>query len=175
MKESATQLQPAKKELGPLKLASSDDIFSHMRETFDSIARRAYEIFESNGRQLGRDLEDWFRAEGELLHPTHLEMSESDDALNVKAEVPGFEAKDLEINLEPGRLTVAGKREWSKEEKKEKLLYSERRSNQLFRSLELPVEIDVDKATATLKDGVLELRMPKTPVAKKVQIRPKAA
>ncbi len=175
MKEQGSQLQTTKRSIGPLRLANMDEILRDMRETFDSVARRAYEIFEANGRQLGRDMEDWFRAESELLHPLHVEMRESHDKIIVKAEVPGFEPKDIEINVEPGRLTIAGKREWSKEEKEQKLLYSERRSNQFFRCLDLPVEVDAEKAAATLKDGLLELLLPKTTTAKRIRIEPKAA
>ena len=173
MKEQATELR--KRELGPLRLRNMDEIFRDMEESFDSIARRAYEIFEANGRQLGRDLENWFHAERELLHPVDVEVRESDDMLTLKAEVPGFEAKDLEISVEPNRLTLAGKREWTKEEEKEKVVYSERRRNQLFRCLDLPTEIIPERATATLKDGILELKMPKSTTAKKIRIEAKAA
>lgn len=173
MKEQGSELR--KRDVGPLKLASMDEIFQDMRDAFDSVARRAYEIFEANGRQFGRDLEDWFRAERELLHPVHMELRESDNQLTLKAEVPGFDAKDLEISVEPHRLTLAGKREWKKEEEKERVLFSERRSSQLFRSFELPAEIVPEKATATLKDGMLELKLPKSTTAKKIRIEPKAA
>lgn len=164
-----------KRELGPLRLKTIDEIFQDMRDSFDSIARRAYEIFEANGRQFGRDMEDWFRAERELLHPVNVEVRDSDDLLTLRAEVPGFEAKDLEISVEPNRMTLAGKREWRKEEEKEKVLLSERRTNQLFRSLELPSEIIPEKVTATLKDGILELKMPKSATTRKIRIEPKAA
>ena len=173
MAEQGSELR--KRELGPLRLKTIDEIFQDMRDAFDSIARRAYEIFEADGRQLGRDLENWFRAERELLHPVNVEIRESDDMLTLIAEVPGFEAKDLEISLEPNRLTLAGKREWTKEEEKEKLVYSERRAKHLFRCLDLPVEIVPEKATATLKDGILEIKMPKSTAAKKVKIEAKAA
>ncbi|MDE3136722.1 MAG: DUF2934 domain-containing protein, partial [Acidobacteriota bacterium] len=106
MREQGTELR--KRELGPLRLKNMDEIFQDMRESFDSIARRAYEIFEANGRQFGRDMEDWFRAERELLQPVNVEIRESDDLLTLKAEVPGFDAKDLEISVEPDRLTLAG-------------------------------------------------------------------
>ena len=148
MREESTGLQPVRKELGPLKLASFDQIFRDMQETFDAIARRAYEIFEGNGRQWGRDLDDWFRAESELLHPVNVELGESDNAVIVRAEVPGFELKDLEVGIEGRQLTIAGKHETSKEEGKEKVLYSERQSNRLYRCIELPAEVDSEKTTA---------------------------
>lgn len=173
MREQGTELR--KRDLGPLKLASMDEILRDMREAFDSVARRAYEIFEANGRQMGRDIDDWFRAERELLQPVNLEVRESDDMLTLRADVPGFEAKDLEVNVEPTRFTLAGKREWTKEEEKEKVLLSERRTNQLFRCLDLPVEIIPEKVTATLKGGILELKMPKSATTRKIRIEPKAA
>lgn len=175
MREESTPLQPFRKELGPLKLMTFNEIVEDMQGTFDAIARRAYEIFEGSGRQPGHEMEDWFRAENELLHPVTLELRESDNAVIVRAEVPGFEAKDLEIGVEGTQLTIAGKRETSKEEEKEKVLYSERRSNQLYRSIELPAGVDSEKATATLKGGVLELTMPKSAPTKKIRVEPKAA
>jgi HSP20 family protein len=175
MKEQGTAMHPVKRVSGPLKLVSFDDIFEDMRQTFDDIARRAYQIFESNGRQFGRDVEDWFRAETEFLHPVQLELSETDNSVTLRAEVPGFETKDLEIGIEGRQLTIAGKRESRKEEEKEQVLYSERRSNQLFRQIELPTEVDAEKTSATLQGGILELKMPKLATAKKIRIEAKAA
>lgn len=174
MKEQTTSLHAAR-EAAPVRLATVDQIFDDMKQAFDSIARRAYEFFESNGRQYGRDLEDWFKAEAELLHPVHLDASESENTVTVRAEVPGFNANELEISLEPRRLTIAGKRESAKEEKKGKTVYSKRCSNQLFRSVDLPSEVDAEKVTATLKNGILEIEMRKAAQAKKTRIEPKAA
>jgi HSP20 family protein len=174
MKEQETGMRTAKEAM-PIRLATLEDIFRDMKESFDTIARRAYEIFESNGRQFGRDMEDWLRAEHEMLHPVHLEISETGEAVKVRAEVPGFTEKDLEISVEPRRLTIAGKRESKKEEKKEKTVYSEWRSDQLFRCVELPADVEAEKVKATLKDGVLELLMPKSTSARKIRIEPKAA
>lgn len=177
MKEQATQL-PIKKEIGPIRASNFNAIFDNMRDTFDSIARRAYELFESHGSQPGHDLENWFRAENEFFHPTHVEIREANGMVQVRAEVPGFEAKDLEVSIEPNRLTIAGKRETSQKEEKENILYSECHSNQMFRSVALPVEVNAERASATLKEGVLELNIPKAveaPTAKKVKVRAKTA
>lgn len=153
--------------------AKTGDLISRMDEIFDSISRRAFELFEGNGRFLGRELEDWLRAEGEILQPVRINVSESDESLEVRAEVPGFTEKELEINVEPRRLTIAGKRESKKEEKKGKTLYAEETSDQILRVVNLPADIDTEKVTATLKNGVLELSMPKTSRTRKIQ--PKAA
>jgi len=141
-----------------------------MEELHNSIARRAFELFEGNGRWPGRELEDWLRAESELLHPTHLELTESDNHLNVRAEVPGFSAKDLEINVEPRRLTVSGKRETKEENKKGKTIYSELSTGEILRVVDLPADVDTSNITATLKDGILNVKMAKSPAPKSVRV-----
>jgi HSP20 family protein len=165
--KSAAAVQPAK-EAAPMKLLPGGDLFDRMQELSKSIAQRAFEIFEGRGRVDGHDLEDWFGAESELLHPIHLDIAESGDAVTVHAEVPGFSAQELEVSLEPHRLTISGKRESSEERKTKQTIYREHCSNQIFRAIDLPAEVDSSKVTATLKDGVLELVMPKVAKAQKV-------
>jgi HSP20 family molecular chaperone IbpA len=75
------------------------DILDKMNETNSLIAQRAYEIFESRGGAHGSDPDDWFTAEGEVLHPLAIERTETESALRITAQVPGFEAKDLEVVL----------------------------------------------------------------------------
>ncbi len=172
--KSATALQPMREGL-PIRLVAADDLFDRMRETYDSVARRAFEIFESSGQTFGHDMGDWFRAESELLHPVHLDIAESGNALTVRAEVPGFSAKEIEVSVEPRRLTISGKRETKEERKTGKTIYSERCADQILRVLDLPAEIDTGKVEATLRDGILELAMPKAAEAKKIRVEPKVA
>ena len=136
-------------------------IYNRMNELYDTIARRAFELFEDDGRIVGRDLDHWFKAESELLHPAHVRIRESDEAITIDAEVPGFGANELQLSLEPRRLTISGKKQSSTEEKRGKVLYSERCSSELLRSVELPVEVNASRATATLNNGILELTAPK--------------
>jgi len=177
MSEAAKAVEPAKKAATPtpLKLVTPGEIFDRMQRITDSIARRAFEIFEGNGGTFGRDLENWFKAEREMLHPVHIEVSEKDNDVLVRAETPGFTAKDLEVNLEGRRLTVAGKRETKEERKDEKMIYSERCSDEIMRVIDLPTDVDAEKAEATVKDGVLELKIPKAAPAKKIPIQSSAA
>jgi HSP20 family protein len=159
----------------PVKMIKHGSLFEQMDEMFDALSRRAYSIFEDNGRMFGRDLEHWFQAERELLHPVHVSVAESDDSLHVQAEVPGFNEKELEISVEPCRLTIRGKREASKEVKKGKTVYEEQCADQILRIVDLPVEVETDKVAAMLKNGVLELTMPKAVKARAIRIHPKAA
>ena len=145
-------------------------------KTFQAITQRAYEIFEGNGHRFGHDLDDWFKAEMDLLHPVHVNIAESGDSLEVKAEVPGFSEKEIEVSVEPSRLTITGKRETqTKTEKKGKTVYSEFCSDQILRVVDLPATVDAEKATATLKNGVLQLTIPKAARTKTIEIKSKVA
>ena len=172
--QAATAMQPAKGSV-PVRRSTAGDVFDQIQQTYDSIARRAFEIFENNGRWFGNDLADWLRAESELLQPVRLEITDSDDSLTVRAEVPGFNAKELEINLESRTLTITGKHEAQEESKKGKTIYSERSAQEILRVVELPAEVDGSKVSATLKDGVLNIELPKAARAKRIRIEPKAA
>jgi len=156
MSEKGTAVQVAKQPTSITPIAP-ENLFERANSIFNAISRRAYELFEGNGRLFGRDLEDWFQAERELLHPVHINVTESGDAIEVKAEVPGFTEKELEINVEPRRLVISGKRETKKEEKKGKTLYSETCANQIMRMIDLPADVEAEKVTATLRNGVLDL------------------
>jgi HSP20 family molecular chaperone IbpA len=157
--QGAPVMQPTKDSVS-IKQPTTDDI-ERIQQTYEAIARRAFEIYENNGRWTGTDLGDWLRAESELLYPVRLELTETDEALGVRAEVPGFEARELEINVEPRRLTLWGNHEAREKVKKAKTIYSESSAQQIMRWVELPADIDASKTSATLKDGILNIKLPK--------------
>ena len=169
-----TDAAPRTAEKG-VAITPASSLMDRISNTSQAIAQRAYEIFEGRGRRFGHDLEDWFKAEMELLHQVPVSIAESPDSLEVKAEVPGFTEEEIQISVEPRRLTIAGKREANKEEKKGKAVYSEFSSDQILRVVDLPARVEAEKATATLKDGVVRLIMPKADEAKTIEIKPKVA
>lgn len=172
-KSTAVQMAP---EPSSVKVVEPKTLFERINRIHQNIARRAFEIFENDGGLFGHQLDHWFEAEAELLHPVHMNITESDDALSVQAEVPGFNADELEVSLESQRLMISGKKETSKEDKKKgKTIYKERCSTELLRIIDLPAEVDPTKTTATLKNGVLELSMPKGGQAKSTRVEVKAA
>lgn len=168
----ATAMKRVEEPTRPVKYVP---LFDQLEDTFNALARRAYEIFEGNGRVFGRELENWFQAERDLLHPVPVNITESDDSFEMKAEVPGFNEKEIEIGVEPRRVTITGQRETKKEEKKDKTVSAESRSDHILRMVDLPAEIETDKVTATLKNGVLGLNLPKVAKAHTLRIHPKAA
>jgi len=165
------------KALAPISVnaIAPKDLLERFDELYGEIANRAFSIFENEGRILGRDVEHWLKAESELLHPVHLDVTEQDGAVNIQAEVPGFEAKDLEVTLEPQRLIISGKRETKEEAATGKIIHKEQCSKEILRAVRLPFEVDASKATATLKNGVLELHAPKIATATSTQVEVKGA
>ena len=164
MAEQAAALQRTG-ETTPLRPFRAN-FYRFAEEIHDSIARRAFEISEGHRGIHGGELEDWLKAENEVLHPIHLDLLESDGELIARAEVPGFSTNDIEISLEPRRLAITGRRETREERKAEKALYSETCANQVFRVIDLPAEVRPGGTRANLKDGVLEIAMPKNTVGR---------
>lgn len=105
------------------RMADGESLLRRVGDLFDTLNRRAYELFESRGRRDGHDLEDWFHAESELLGPMPVEISDADDELVVRADLPGFREKDIEVRVEPLQLIISGKREQVHEQQKRKTIY----------------------------------------------------
>ncbi|HVP65051.1 MAG TPA: Hsp20 family protein [candidate division Zixibacteria bacterium] len=154
---------------------SDNTLERHVRELQEAITRRAHELWESSGFPAGRDMENWLRAESELLHFVPVEITDNGDEVRVYAEVPGFNARDVDIHAEPKRLIIRGKNEQTREKTKGEVCYTEREGNQIFRAVNLPVEIDPNNASASLRDGVLEIALPKVGSAKATRVQVKAA
>ncbi|WP_047462165.1 Hsp20/alpha crystallin family protein [Rhizobium rhizogenes] len=96
-----------------------------------------------------------------------VDFVESDKAYELTAELPGIDAKELELTLANGILTVKGEKQESKEEKEKEYYLSERRYGSFQRSLQLPDGVDAEKIDASFANGVLKVVLPKTPSAKK--------
>jgi len=102
----------------------------------------------------------------ELIQTPVMDIYEEGEEVIVKAEVPGLEKGDIEVRVAGDLLTVSGKKE--KEEKVEQKDYYryERAAGAFTRSVRLPAEVELEKVTAHLENGVLEIRAPKSPTAK---------
>jgi HSP20 family protein len=172
---TTTVLQRTEEKPATIQPVKFENPAERVNNLFQTVANRAYQIFEGNGRTFGHDIDDWFKAEMELFHPVHVEITQSGEQLEVKAEVPGFNEKEVEVSVEPRRLTITGKRETNTEEKKGKMVYQESCSNQILRVVNLPMAVDADKVTANLKNGILRLTMPKASKGNTIEIKPKAA
>ena len=95
-----------------------------------------------------------------------VDVTESDEAYTVQADLPGLEEKDIQVSLEEGVLTIHGERASEKEEERKGVRWVERARGSFRRAIELPVEVDAAKVTASYRQGVLTVTLPKLPEAK---------
>lgn len=102
-----------------------------------------------------------------------MDVAETDQAFEVKLDLPGVSAHDVEIQIDNNTLTVRGKREEESEEKDDAKQYHriERFSGSFARSVVLPNSINEDECAAEFKDGVLKIVIPKSPEAKPRKIK----
>ena len=90
------------------------------------------------------------------------ELTETDDALHLKLEVPGMEAKDLDIQVMADRVAIAGERKSETKTEEDGRTRSEFRYGKFSRVIPLPVRIQNTNVTADYKDGILKLTLPKS-------------
>jgi HSP20 family protein len=90
-----------------------------------------------------------------------MDLVEADDQLVLRADLPGLDTDDVNIEVKDGVLTVAGERKAEHEQREEGFYRVERASGSFSRSLSLPKNVDADKISASFDKGVLEVRIPK--------------
>ena len=113
-----------------------------------------------------------FREETEFAPA--FDVSETENELIVKAEVPGMDKKDINVNLSDGLLTITGEKHHEKKEESEKYHCFERRYGKFSRTMRLPSEVETEKVDAMYKDGVLTITLPKSETVKPKQIEIKS-
>jgi HSP20 family protein len=111
------------------------------------------------------------RAFGNGMYPS-MDMYEEGNDLVVKAELPGITRKGLDISIEDDVLTIKAEKKGETERKEGGYYYRELEYGHFERCMTLPSRVDAEKVTAHLKNGVLDIRMPKTevPEAKKIEV-----
>jgi HSP20 family protein len=125
--------------------------------------------------EMDRLWDDYFGPGRRALRPLEeawlplVDVSETGDKIAVKAEIPGMEAKDIEISMVGDTLTLKGEKKAEREEKEENYHMVERSYGSFSRTMKLPATVDPDGVEATYKNGVLTVVLPK-----KEEVKPKA-
>ncbi|MBM4135398.1 MAG: Hsp20/alpha crystallin family protein [Nitrospira sp.] len=155
-----------KKELLKVEPTKALSPFQEMEKRFQEMEKRFEDIFRRPFSLLPSWMPRLRMPEIEEVSPSMDIFTEGDDVV-VKTELPGMKKEDIDVSLTKDTITISGEKK--KEEKVEKKdYYSLERSYGSFkRSFSLPAEIQTEKASAKFKDGVLEIRIPKTEEAKK--------
>ncbi len=133
--------------------------FERMRKEMD----RFWDSFlEGTLRERGEDRTEWFPS---------LDVSETKNDFVVMAELPGMDLKDIDVSLTDGMLTIRGEKRQEKEEKEGNYRLIGRSYGTFSRSVSLPRDVKNDKVSASYKDGVLRVVLPKSEEAKKKEIK----
>jgi HSP20 family protein len=133
-------------------------------QPFESLRREIDHLFENFGRQLwspslGSLAEPFRRAVGRGATPA-TDVTDTASAYQISTELPGMEDKNVSVSLANGQLTIKG-------EKREDYYVQERHFGSYERSFRLPEDVDVEKISATFKNGVLTVTLPKIAEAQK--------
>lgn len=113
--------------------------------------------------QFSHDFEDTGLALRDGFGFPHVEVSETEKEVKVQAELPGLSEKDTELQLNDGVLTIRGEKKSASEDKGRRM--SEVFYGRFERDIPLPVEVQEDKVSASFKNGMLTVILPKSPQA----------
>jgi HSP20 family protein len=136
-----------------------------------------FKDFERMRREMDRLWDSFFegglrkRTEGAGEWLPSLDVAETKNEIVVKAEVAGMDPKDIDISLSDGVLTIKGEKKQEKEEKEADYHLTERSYGSFTRLVQLPKEVQSDKISASYKNGILKITLPKSEEAKKKEIK----
>lgn len=100
-----------------------------------------------------------------------VDVYEKDNQIVVTAEIPGMSKKDVEVDLTDSTLTIRGTKKKEEEIKDKGYYHSERSYGAFARTISLPAEVKAEGAKASFKEGVLEVRLPKTATPKQKPLK----
>ncbi len=139
-------------------------IFDELASLAERIRERAYELFCERGSDDGGDVDDWLTAEREICWPA-AELDEDENEFELKVALAGFEPHDISVVANPRELIVkaehASERKDMNGEDEASVHWTEFRSESVYRRVELPSDIDVNRVEAKFKHGMLEIEAPK--------------
>lgn len=139
-------------------------VFSELERRMEAVREKAFERFLNRGATLGSDLDDWVAAEHEVLGWPAAELKERNGSYEVDITLPGYKDEEVEVTATPSELIVhaATRKETSGEEAQ--VVWSEFRSNDVYRRFGFPTAVDAEHVSAQLDRGILHIVAPKQTV-----------
>ena len=152
------------------KAAPADTTAPDLWRSFRSEMDRLFDRFGFPSLRRMFDMEPAWRSAGSFTFSVPaIDMSEDEKAYKISAELPGLDAKDVDVSVSGNMLVLKGEKRQEKEEKDKNYYFSERAYGSFQRAFELPASVEQDKISADFSKGVLTITMPKTPDAQKQQ------
>ncbi len=126
-----------------------------------------------NSNEASSSGEDWLDKEEDFEGQLTLDVYQDEENIVIKSTIAGVNPKDLDISINNDMLIVKGERKKEHEVKEDDYFYQECYWGAFSRSVILPMEVETDKIDATLKDGILTVKLPKSKRAKARKIEVK--
>ena len=142
-------------------------LFESLNELEEAIRQRAFGLFSERGTAHGGEMEDWLRAERELVWVPQSEAMEDDKQFRLRLIVPGLEAQDLQITAMPDAIIVQAE---GASKEASTVPFRELRGRKLFRRFDFDEPIDPSRTEASLAKGILEIVASKAAPAKEVKV-----
>jgi HSP20 family protein len=150
------------KELIPWRSAKRGTPEHHEgADPFGALQTNINRAFDSFWRGIDLPLSGAWSIDARNVQPS-VDISETEKTVEIKAELPGLEPKDVEVTLADGAVTIRGQKEAEREAKEKGYVLRERSFGTIERTVPLPEGLDLDAAQAVFKNGVLSLSIPKT-------------
>ena len=142
---------------------------------FESLRREIDRLFDDFDSGFWRspfsgslfDVRPFRRRNSDLTASPAVDVSETDKAYEITADLPGMDEKNVEVKLANGILTIKGEKQDEKEEKQKDYCRRERSFGSFERSFQVPEDVDGEKIEASFKKGVLSVTLPKKAEAQK--------
>ena len=161
---------PVEVKKAPAAEPAVPDVWRSFRSEMDRLFDRFAGGFGFPSLRRMFDMEPaWRPASSFTFSAPAIDMSEDEKAYKVSAELPGLDAKDVDVSISGNTLVLKGEKRQEKEEKEKNYYFSERAYGSFQRAFELPASVDRDKVSADFAKGVLTITLPKTPDAQKQQ------
>ena len=124
----------------------------------DTLRKEMDQLFDSFALDNGRS--SW------ATYAPAVELHETPEAVQLKAEIPGLEVKDLDIQVTAEAVSISGERKSETRTEEKGVVRSEFRYGKFSRVIPLPARVQNDKVEAEYKDGILHLNLPKVEAEK---------
>jgi len=119
---------------------------------FDDMDTMIHSFFNTDWNFPVRDTRNWSPA---------VDVKETDNSFVLTADIPGLTKKDIKVNVANGKLSISGERTYETDQENDNYHYRERRFGTFDRSFKLPDTVDEEKISASFKNGILNVALPK--------------
>ncbi len=160
-KKETVPITPKQKPPSILEPYQSSDLWMEFDRAFERFRRDFKDLLWPSELPMTREMETRMPA---------IDLEDKGDKYVMTAEVPGFKNEEIEINVWDSAVEISGCRETAQDEETKGYVRKERSSESFYRRMALPEEVKIENAEANLKNGILELVLPKKVPKKKKKV-----